>query len=131
MDQVTKKKIDAEHRLLAIKLLCVKVMKAGSPEEFVRQAATKTWYEAACSGFYIYPDVFWMNMLTARTGKKLPNGNKWFTYIRFLPEVFPRGKRFYRFRWCTPVAEDATGVYPESIYAQQIHYSKNWKYYDF
>lgn len=51
----------------------------------------------ASSGLYIYENVLWMRMLEVSEGMRMPNGAKWFGYVPFWKEAFPKGKRFYKF----------------------------------
>lgn len=77
-----------------------KLKLCNSPEEFFRAVQIKQWdlIKSASSGIKIYKDVLWMRLLELSEGMKLPNGCRFFVYIPFWKEVFPKGKKYYRFR---------------------------------
>lgn len=64
--------------------------------EFTRLEYRITPIETVQSGIRVY-DPFWMKLLEARSGKKLPF-NKDCAYFPFWGDIFPKGKRYYRFR---------------------------------
>ena len=83
-----------------LKLILTKIKLVGGPEEFFRQVQIKKWNlaENTSSGLKIYKDVLWMRLLEESEGMRLPNGCRFFAYIPFWKEVFPRGKKYYRFK---------------------------------
>lgn len=61
---------------------------------FTRWLAPANELHRAQTGIRVYKPL-WLDLLTAITGKALPNGNHDLGYIPFWADVFPRGKRYY------------------------------------
>ena len=82
------------------KLFFAQLYKSPSAIWFVRTLNTTSVLDAVQSGVRVYKPL-WMSVLTAMTGKLLPNGNRDFGYIPFIA-LWPRKadhteKRYYRF----------------------------------
>lgn len=83
-----------------LRLLRTKFFYAGGPLEFFRAVELEhRSVTEAMSGLKVWPDVLWMRVLEASEGMKFPNGCKWFDYVPFWGDIFPRGKRYYRIRY--------------------------------
>lgn len=74
-------------------------LKLVTPIEFVRQHSVNKWRLVdAMNPLKIHKNVLWMCIMETQTGKRSATGNRWFTYVKFWKDFFPKGKRYYRFR---------------------------------
>ena len=78
------------------KLLLTRLAQFEHAIGFVRWASDISPADAVQSGIRVYQPL-WMDLLAARSGKKLPFNHD-LGYFKFWGELFPKGKRYYSFK---------------------------------
>ena len=86
-------------REYGIKLIMTKLKLVGKDQFFYQtQLRDRDLVYEVSHGMKVIKDCLWMRMLEISEGMRLPNGCKTFGYVKFFSDVFPKGKRFYKFR---------------------------------
>ena len=84
-------------KMYGLKLMVTKLKIIGDPMAFFRQVQIYKWdILKEMTGLKIIDNVLWMLMINTE-GLRMPNGCRWFDYIPFFSNIYPKGKRYYRF----------------------------------
>lgn len=97
MDKNQRSAFNMRCKFMGTKLLLTRFKTFNNNEiAFTRWLNPENILERATTGIRIYKPL-WMDLLTAMTGKGLPNGNHDFVYIPFWM-FFPKNKKYYLFK---------------------------------
>lgn len=98
MDTNKRSSFNRQCKFLGAKLLLTRLKQFNNNEIVLTRwisPANELW--RAVDSIRVYKPL-WLDLMTAMTGKSLPNGNHDFGYIPFWADVFPKGKRYYIFK---------------------------------